>query len=65
MELVALKGFATKNISAMQGQEFSCPNEVAKDLLGAGYAKKKTKSDAQPDNEPPPEPGSADAEEAG
>jgi len=38
MRMKALVSFASKEISAVPGQEFSCSDELAEDLVKAKYA---------------------------
>lgn len=40
MKLKAIISFAGKEVSAIPGQEFDCPNDIAADLIKCGYAKK-------------------------
>lgn len=41
MRMKALVSFASKEISAVPGQEFSCSDELAEDLIKAKYAEPK------------------------
>ncbi|MBR1382630.1 MAG: hypothetical protein IJ555_02275 [Ruminococcus sp.] len=38
MRMKALVSFASKEVSAVPGQEFSCSDELAEDLIRAKYA---------------------------
>ncbi len=39
MKLIALTSFASREVSAIPGQEFSCSDELAEDLIRAKLAK--------------------------
>lgn len=50
MKLKAKVSFAGRTVSAGMGQEFNCPDDVAEDLIRAGYAEKVVQDEGKSDN---------------